>query len=188
MRDQGLRLEPVEINAGAWYLRALRADDRIDDRPAVLAASLDPEIVRYRRRPEPTLVAAGEYIARRAQEWALDERCSWAVCEPATGEMLGEVELFDLDLERGLAEIGIWSLPAARGRGLATAAVSSVVRFGFGGAGLHRVMYRWVEGNAASARVSQRCGFVPEGVMRDGWTVDGRHVDLYVASRLATDR
>ncbi len=28
-------MEPVEINAGAWYLRALRADDRIDDRPAL---------------------------------------------------------------------------------------------------------------------------------------------------------
>ena len=28
-------MEPVEINAGTWYLRALRADDRIDDRPGL---------------------------------------------------------------------------------------------------------------------------------------------------------
>jgi len=28
-------LEPVEINAGQWYLRGLRADSRIDDRPAL---------------------------------------------------------------------------------------------------------------------------------------------------------
>jgi hypothetical protein len=28
-------MEPVEINAGQWYLRALRADSRINDRPAL---------------------------------------------------------------------------------------------------------------------------------------------------------
>ena len=28
-------MEPVEINNGTWYLRALRYDDRVDDRPAL---------------------------------------------------------------------------------------------------------------------------------------------------------
>ena len=35
-------MEPIEINAGAWYLRALRADERVDDRPALLAMAQDP--------------------------------------------------------------------------------------------------------------------------------------------------
>jgi hypothetical protein len=29
------RVKPVEINAGAWYLRALRDDNVIDDRRAL---------------------------------------------------------------------------------------------------------------------------------------------------------
>jgi hypothetical protein len=29
-------LDPVEINAGQWYLRGLRADSRTDDRPALV--------------------------------------------------------------------------------------------------------------------------------------------------------
>ena len=70
-------MEPVEINAGAWYLRALRDDDLIDDRPAL--ASMDES--------DPG------YIARCAEQWADDTGYSWAVCEPTTGEMLAEVKI-----------------------------------------------------------------------------------------------
>ena len=70
-------MEPVEINAGAWYLRALRADDRIDDRPAL--AELGE--------------TDAEYVAASAAQWRSDALYSWAVCEPTTGEMLAEVTL-----------------------------------------------------------------------------------------------
>lgn len=68
-------MDPVEINAGTWYLRALRADERIDDRPALAdLGETDPDYV--------TSCAAG---------WASETRFSWAVCEPTTGELLAEV-------------------------------------------------------------------------------------------------
>jgi hypothetical protein len=71
------RVEPVEINAGAWYLRAPRADELIDDRPALTAlGETDPG-----------------YVARCAAQWAADTGYSWAVCEPTTGEMLAEVRV-----------------------------------------------------------------------------------------------
>ena len=47
-------MDPVEINAGGWYLRALRADDRVDDRPALADGGID----------DP------DYVADRAREWA----------------------------------------------------------------------------------------------------------------------
>lgn len=70
-------MEPVEINAGAWYLRALRADERVDDRPAL--ADLGE------RR--------ADYVAVAAEDWASATRFTWAVCEPTTGELLAEVAL-----------------------------------------------------------------------------------------------
>ena len=70
-------MEPVEINAGAWYLRALRADDRVDDRPAL--ADLGEN------RPS--------YVDDLAAQWDSDALYSWAVCEPTTGELLAEVTL-----------------------------------------------------------------------------------------------
>ncbi len=70
-------MQPVEINAGRWYLRGLRADERIDDRPAL--AELD--------------ISDPDYIASTDADWSSDARYSWAVCEPTTGELLAEVSL-----------------------------------------------------------------------------------------------
>lgn len=70
-------MDPVEINAGAWYLRALRADERIDDRPALAElGETDPD-----------------YVTRRTAQWADETGYSWAVCEPTTGELLAEVTI-----------------------------------------------------------------------------------------------
>ena len=70
-------MEPVEINAGRWYLRALRADSRIDDRPAL--ADLG--------------VTDADHVACCAALWSADTSYSWAVCEVTTGELLAEVTL-----------------------------------------------------------------------------------------------
>jgi RimJ/RimL family protein N-acetyltransferase len=181
-------VEPVEINAGAWYLRTLRADDRIDDRPAILASCTDPEIRRWRRRPPALLAEADAYVRRRALDWARGHRCTWAVCEPTTGEMLGEVELAALDLHHGTADAACWALPAARNSGMITTAVAAMLRFAFDGLGLHRVSYAWADGNAASGRVAGKCGFRLEGTQRSAWVVDGKRVDIHMAGRLATER
>ncbi|WP_199253761.1 hypothetical protein [Mycolicibacterium mengxianglii] len=70
-------MEPVEINAGAWYLRALRADERVDDRPALAdIGELDPQ-----------------YVRRCTEDWLAGVRYTWAVCEPSTGELLAETIL-----------------------------------------------------------------------------------------------
>lgn len=70
-------MEPIEINAGAWYLRALRADERMDDRPALTSLGVDD----------------ADYVTARAADWDSDRLYSWAVCEPTTAEMVAEVRL-----------------------------------------------------------------------------------------------
>jgi hypothetical protein len=70
-------VEPVEINNGQWYLRGLRADDRVDDRPA-LADLGETDL---------------DYVHDAEDGWADDTRYTWAVCEPTTGELLAEVVL-----------------------------------------------------------------------------------------------
>ncbi|MFE4501284.1 hypothetical protein ACFRFQ_15620 [Rhodococcus sp. NPDC056743] len=70
-------MDPIEINAGAWYLRALRADERVDDRPALADGGItDPE-----------------YVGQRSAQWRENSVYSWAVCQPNTGELLAEVVL-----------------------------------------------------------------------------------------------
>ena len=56
-------MEPVEINAGAWYLRAPRQDELIDDRPSLAdLGETDPD-----------------YITRCGTLWASDTGYTWAV-------------------------------------------------------------------------------------------------------------
>lgn len=108
-------MEPIEINAGSWYLRALRADERVDDRPALADIG----------------VTAADHVARRTAQWATDEHYSWAVCEPTTGELLAEV---------GLTPDGDTAVLAGRARpgheAAMDAALTTVARFGESGLGL----------------------------------------------------
>jgi len=70
-------VESVEINAGAWYLRAPRQDELIDDRPALAdLGETDPD-----------------YVTQCVARWASDTGYTWAVCEPTTGELLAEVAI-----------------------------------------------------------------------------------------------
>jgi hypothetical protein len=100
-------LQPVEINAGQWYLRALRADSRIDDRRALAELGVtDPD-----------------HVARCAAMWSADTSYSWAVCEVTTGDLLAEVTL---DPNTG----GIATRARSGQAQAAAAAAESVQRFG----------------------------------------------------------
>ena len=70
-------MDPIEINAGQWYLRGLRADERIDDRPALSELG----------------VTDADHVVRRNAQWSADSLYSWAVCEPTSGELVAEVTL-----------------------------------------------------------------------------------------------
>ncbi|MFE3446276.1 hypothetical protein ACFXNW_24885 [Nocardia sp. NPDC059180] len=86
-------MEPIEINAGSWYLRALRADERIDDRPALAEGGItDPD-----------------YVLRRNGQWDAETHYSWAVCEPTTAELVAEIVV--TPSTDGSAEIAGWSRP-----------------------------------------------------------------------------
>ncbi|RLK61007.1 GNAT family N-acetyltransferase [Actinokineospora cianjurensis] len=153
-------MEPVEINAGAYYLRAIRNDSRFDDRPRLVEGFTDPEFVRWLPHLRVSdLASAGEYIARRDADWAADRRYSWAVADPVTGVMLGEVLLKEVDLAAGTAEAGVWAHPDARGKGMITQSLAAVLRFAFGGLGLTEVTYQHSAGNEASGRVAAKLGF-----------------------------
>ncbi|MCK8613702.1 hypothetical protein [Gordonia sp. C13] len=66
-------MQPVEINAGAWYLRSLRADDRITDVPALSLLGVD---------------APGDYVAKANADWESETHFVWAICIPTTGELI----------------------------------------------------------------------------------------------------
>lgn len=146
--------------------------------------------------PSPySLVRAAEYVTGREEQHASGAGVYWAVADTGGDRLLGAVALSGLDAGASRSgEIGYWTHPDARGRGVMPAAVRLVARHALldaadGGLGLARATARVAEGNTASRRVLEKSGFTFVGVdraaerLRDGRVVDFHRYDL-LASEL----
>jgi RimJ/RimL family protein N-acetyltransferase len=91
--------------------------------------------------------------------------------------VIGTCTLFALNDEHRRAELGFALRRSAWGRGLATDAVRSVVRFAFQGMHLHRLEADADPRNVASRKLLLRLGFREEGYLRERYLVAGERQD-----------
>lgn len=176
-------LVPVELTAGPLRLRPWRAGDV----EAVWAALQDPDIALWNGGGVRSREDAAALLARRA-DWTSGENASWAVVDPLTDTVLGSVSLHSIDRTQADAEIGYWTTPEARGRGVAAIAVDAVCRWAFATLGVDRIELCHAVENAASGRVAAKAGFSVEGALRRSYRYgDGRKHDELLWARLADD-
>ncbi|MEO7039863.1 MAG: GNAT family protein [Candidatus Elarobacter sp.] len=96
----------------------------------------------------------------------------------AGGQACGVIGLTrNADVERCSAEIGYWVGRAFWGRGIVTAAVRAVSRYGLESLGLERIYALPFTRNAASCRVLAKAGFRQEGVLRKAAIKNGEVLD-----------
>jgi len=177
--DRSAALDPVRLSDGVVLLRPWERDD-VD---AVHRACQDPQIQRWTRVPVPYRREHAEgFVADSPTAWSCG-RAAFAVVEVATGELIG-AHGFVTAPDEGVAEIGYWTAPQARGRGLTTAATRLVARWAFDVVGLARLDWYAEAGNIASRRVAESSGFVFEGVARRKLQQRGDQVDAWVAGLL----
>jgi RimJ/RimL family protein N-acetyltransferase len=139
---------------------------REQDLPFVAAACDDPQTARWLPVPVPYTPADARAWALGTvpREWADGTVASVAVADATTDEPLGAV---GLTLGRaGVAEVGYWTAPQVRGRGVAVRAARLHTAWGVQALGLARVELLTDPGNVASQRVADKAGFVREGVAR----------------------
>jgi RimJ/RimL family protein N-acetyltransferase len=80
----------------------------------------------------------------------------------ATGELAGDVILMWHSREHAGGEVGYVLDPARGGHGYATEAAQAMLRLGFEGLGLHRIVARIDEDNEPSAKLARRLGMRQE--------------------------
>ncbi|MGY2083583.1 GNAT family N-acetyltransferase [Blastococcus sp. SYSU DS0539] len=176
-------LEPVELPVGPLLLRPWREDDV----EAVWAAFQDPGIRLWNGGGVASRTDALVLLGRR-MDWTSGDHASWALVEPVTGELLASVSLHSIDRLQGGAEVGYWTVPAARGRGLAAAAVDAVCRWAFRALPIDRIELCHAVENTASGRVAEKAGFGYEGRLRRSFRYgDGVKHDELLWARLAGD-
>jgi RimJ/RimL family protein N-acetyltransferase len=172
---------PDELTAQGWRLRALTEDDW----PLEVALSRDPEIVRWTLyQPDADEVQARERIARTRQ-WVEQRLGSRYAIVDAEGEAVG-VAGIAMGTHTG-EHPGVFYavLPHGRRRGAATAAARALSDWALG-LGHDRVLLFTIVGNAASERVAERAGFVPDG--EETGEQRGRSVLMRRWRRSATQR
>ncbi len=148
-------------------------------------ASRDPAIERY-NGPSPASVAdAITVIERIEQSWRTFEvegdptGAAFAIVDAALGEPVGMCGI-DHWSSTDVAQFGYWLAPGARGRGLATRAVTLMTSWLFK-LGAARVFLTIQSDNVASASVARRAGFTCEGTLRayDVWKGQRKDVDVF---------
>jgi ribosomal-protein-serine acetyltransferase len=103
------------------------------------------------------------------------------------GTLVGCVQLFDVDVSMGTAEMGVWLVPTAQGRGLMTRSCRYVLDWALRVRGLSRVQWAATPGNDRSIAVARRLGMTREGVLRSAWQVGGVRRDSEIWSMLAEE-
>ncbi|BCJ32733.1 acetyltransferase [Actinocatenispora thailandica] len=157
---------------------------RADDAPALALAYQDPAIQRWHARSMDEAEAA-DWIRQRARRWSAETGADWAVT--AGQALVARIGLRTVDLTEGHAEVAYWTLPVARGHGVAGRALRRLTRWCGAEVGLHRLELLHAVENTASCRVAEKSGYRYEGTLRQAVPhADGFH-DMHLHAHLGTD-
>ena len=136
-------------------LRAWRPDDA-----EWYVGARDEEIFRWTTEPralDPGVLRLVIEANTRDPKWV-----GCAITDPASGALLGNIAL-KIEGRAGEAEASYWVAAEARGRGVASDAVRTLVQWAFEAGSIERVDLFIAPGNTASQRVAAHAGFQPAG-------------------------
>ncbi|MDL4776665.1 GNAT family N-acetyltransferase [Actinomadura xylanilytica] len=161
-----------------------------DDLGSLHAYQSLPEVARYLYWEPRNLEESRTFLKQKMAATGIEREGDWlvlAVVPRETGTLIGEVNLQWSSREHRQGEIGYIINPAYHGQGFATEAAEAVLRLGFEGLGLHRVVGRLDGRNAASARVLERLGMRHEAHLVQNELVKGEWTDEVVYAMLAQE-
>lgn len=166
--------------------------DSPDHAEAWLRGRTDLEFLRWNTPLQPDIDLGGARAALlRQQDQAAAGGCApYRIADAESGDTLGHIGINMIDRVSRTARVGYWVLPEARGRRVATHALSLAARLTFTDLGLHRLELGHALGHEASCRIARTCGFPYEGTLRGAMFEAGRpHAfrDAHLHARLASD-
>jgi RimJ/RimL family protein N-acetyltransferase len=164
IRTERLRLTPVSVhNAGTlWTLMQ------------------QPDLRTYQELPNVGAAAFTDMVAKRPKvlRCGTSGRFEWLVYMHRIRKPIGWISLRLAERDLTTGEIGYSIVRDFRGRGIATEAVRALVDAAFMDGGLTRLNAYCVPANMPSRRLLERLGFIADGTLPRGATVNGQIVDV----------
>jgi [ribosomal protein S5]-alanine N-acetyltransferase len=170
------------LETADYQLRPMAAEDRVD----LLAHLSDRATVEHMDiAPLRDLADADTIIAWALQLQASGKGVRWVIRDGA-GSFVGTVGFQSLIRERGSRGEVAYDVVRARWRtGVMAQVLPAVLDNGFGVLGLHRIEALVTPGNAGSAALLERLGFMREATLRDYAFWKDRYWDQWLYARLA---
>jgi len=138
------------------------------DIPEILIAHQDdPQLyarLGLQRPPSGAELGRQMELAERERETGMRVRLT--IVEPGSDACRGRISVHSIDWESGRAELGMWLVPQARGRGLAPAALLLAAGWLFEKCNLDCVHLLTEPGNEPMLRAARGAGFAEEGMRR----------------------
>lgn len=157
---------------------------RATDAEALVAASTDPDVALQLAVDPGDRDGVRAVLERRVE---LVGPAFYAFAIDVAGTAVGEVGLSRVEPRHRTGWLSYWLAPQARGHGLASRALASVVTWAFAELDLFRVELGFRVNNPKSGGVAHRAGFTDEGVERARLEYDGVRYDVVRSARLRTD-
>jgi RimJ/RimL family protein N-acetyltransferase len=158
----------------------------MDDLPALVDACND-ETLHYwlPMIPFPYTDGDGREFISHQPERNTEGSGNVGIFDALTGKLLGGCGFRALEAER--TEFGYWVAKAERGRGVASRALTLLLRWVVENTGAKRLQLHADVENIASQRVAEKAGFTREGVQRGWLEVRGERRDMVSYSLLADE-
>ena len=122
---------------------------------------------------EETMALLEKYIS--SYEDGLHFR--WGIFEKASSECIGQIAYFLVDAKNHFGEIEYCVGKSFQGKGYATEATKAVIRYGFEKINFNKVQICVRPSNLPSKKVIEKCGFTPEGTLREYFFRNGKYED-----------
>lgn len=154
----------------------------LEDTAPLADAYADAAIQQWHHR-SMTEDEARRWIHGARERWHAETDADFAVEEQ--GQLVGRVALRMVVLAAGQCELSYWTVPAARGAGVATRAARGLSAWALDDLGLFRIEARHSTQNPGSCRVAEASGYAYEATLeRQHLHADGWH-DVHVHTRFA---
>lgn len=130
---------------------------------------------------------AMEFIRSRQNERRTRKSYTFGISLKGEKDIIGIIDLSDIDWHDRKAEIGYWIGKRFWGKGLMTEAINLTARFGFSELKLNKIYARVFEGNIASMKALEKNNFRHEGILRKEVIKYGRWIDEYYYGLLKSE-
>lgn len=137
------------------------------------------EMLRYlNMEPLDTPEKAIGLIDWLGKEYEAHKGVDWAITRQEDGQFVGMCGLYRWERGDRKIDLGYHIAQAHWGQGFATEAAHAIIKWAFEHLDVHRIQADCTDGNIASERVMQKCGFKLEGIWRESCWEHGRFVSL----------